>query len=148
MLRLEVLSGLRPPPPALGARDSCRSPSPTLVEAPLFGPRCFLVLLKVPPAPEAAVNPATRPQALEPSANGTPLSQRPWLTRSRRAREVDEGHVSRPSWRALLLSVRTLPPARDQICVHVSLQSASSYRHRCESCLPTQQCVSWTLLTS
>ena len=67
------------------------APSPTLVVAPLFGPRCFPVLRKVPAAPEAAVGPATRPQAPEPSANGTPLSQRPWLTRSRRAREVDEG---------------------------------------------------------
>lgn len=90
-----VLPSGRGTPATASLPPSPQPPSPTLVAAPLFDPRCFLVLRKVPAAPEAAVGPATRPQAPEPSANGTPLSQRPWLTRSRRTREVDKRREQR-----------------------------------------------------
>lgn len=111
VLRSKVLPGLHPSPSCPRAAGLLlQPPSPTLVAAPLFSPHCFLVLRKVPAAPEAAVGPATRPQAPEPLANGTPVTD----PGSREAGEQGKwtkavSSVNSPSWRALMWERQNTP---------------------------------------
>ena len=99
-----VLPSGRGTPAAASLPPPLQPPSPTLVAAPLFNPHCFLLLQKVPAAPEAAVGPATRPQAPEPLANGTPLSQTLAHEKleSKGSGRRPLSSINSPSWRALL----------------------------------------------